>query len=198
MVTDGQARRNAVLHHIARYGLTLRPVLMNRFYRGHKKSLERDLDRMKEYGWINVVNNAIAEPTEVQTRYAYYQLATAGARHIAVPKSRSNPLGGEALSRNLSFLWYCCMTSQRRHRLDEQDLIDLFGHPNVFAESALGRDERRLRGFHCLDRQGTRFRVLNLYAPRTTVRNKISTCSARSKMPTFSTSIWRWRAKRHR
>ena len=173
MVTDGQERRDAMLRHIARYGLTLRPVLERLFYRGYEKLLERDLDRMKEYGWINVVSNAVAEPTEPQTRYAYYQLAAAGARRIAVPKSRARAMGGEALGRNLTFLWYCCVSAQRRHRLNDQDLVDLFGHENVYAEVDRGKAELRLRGFHCLDRQEERFRVLNLYAPRTTVADAV-------------------------
>jgi len=169
MVTDGQERRDAILRHIARYGLTVRPVLERLFYHGHEKSLDRDLDRMRESGWISITSNAIAEPTEPQTRYSYYQLATAGARRIAAAKSRTRALGGEALSRNLALLWFCCMSSQRRHRLDDQDLVDLFGHANVFAETSHSKEELRLRGFHCLDREGDRFRVLNLYAPRTTV-----------------------------
>jgi hypothetical protein len=65
------------------------------------------------------------------------------------------------------------MTSQRRHKLENQDLVDLFGHANVFAESTQGKEELRLRGFHCLDREGERFRVLNLYAPRTTVADTV-------------------------
>lgn len=173
MVTDGQSRRDAILRHIARYGLTLRPILERLYYRNHEKALDRDLDRMKEYGWISVIPNAVAEPIEPQTRYSYYQLATAGARRIGVPKSRARALGGEALTRNLAFLWYCFMTSQRRHRLNEQDLVDLYGHANVFAEAARGKEELRIRGFHCLDRNADRYRVLNLYAPRTTVADAV-------------------------
>lgn len=173
MVTDSQDRRDEILRHIARYGLTLRPVLERLFYPGHEKSLDRDLDRMREYGWISIVSNAVPEPSEPQTRYSYYQLATAGARRIGAAKSRCRTLGGEALGRNLAFLWFCCMSAHHRHRLDEQDLVDLYGHENVFANSTHGKEELRLRGFHCLDCESERFRVLNLYAPRTTVADTV-------------------------
>lgn len=169
MVTENQERRDLVLRHIARYGLTLRAVLEKLFYLGHEKQLDRDLERMREYGWISVTPNAVPEPKEPQTRYSYYQMTSLGARRIGAAKGRSRAIGGEALSRNLAFLWFCCMSSQLRHRLEYEDLVDIFGHSNVFAESAYGKEEVRLRGFHCLDREGDRFRVLNMYAPRTTV-----------------------------
>jgi hypothetical protein len=168
MVSQGHQRRTAVLRHIARYGLTLRPILERLFYAGHGKALDRDLDRLREQNFVKSIENAIPEEGAPQTRYSYYQLTTAGCRQVAAAESRARKVGGEALARNLAFLWFCCHGATRRHRLNESDLVDLFGEDAVFEPGGTdGKRELRLRGFHCLDRQSGKWRLLNLYAPRT-------------------------------
>jgi hypothetical protein len=161
-------RQDAILRHIARYAVTLRPVLDQVFYDGVDGGCDSDVAVLRKEKLITAVENAIAEPTDPRARYSYYQLTKAGAKRIGASEYRGRSLGGQALARYLAFLWFCCVKRPRRHRIAAPQLAQIFGEE----VSRVGPDEKRelrLPGFHCLDKTQDSYRVFHLYAPKTSV-----------------------------
>lgn len=164
---DTSARQTCILRHLSRYEITLRPVLDRLFYDGRRDGCEADLLALSARGYLAAQSSAIPEPTDASTLYSYYHLTRKACRAIGASESRSRGKGGESLGRGLAFLWFCCMKSQRRHRLESGELAEIFGRPTVY-ETGQGRGEKlRLHGYHCLDRHEGRFRVFNMYATKT-------------------------------
>lgn len=161
-------RQEAILRHIARYAITLRPVLDTLFYQGQPNGCEGDLSQLRALKLISVVENAVPDPADPHARYSYYQLTKAGAKRIGASEYRGKALGGQAVARYLAFLWFCCIKRPRRHRIALAQLMQIFGDEIVTVD----RDNKRdllLPGFHCLDKTEHSYRVLHLYAPKTSV-----------------------------
>lgn len=166
MVTALTARQLAVLHHLRRYRVSLRPVLDRIFYAGEGDGCKRDLEALRAHGCIEVVENAVADPEQKNVRYSYYLLARRGAALLEIPGGRTSRVGPDALTRHLAHLWYCCCDRQRRHRLLDDDLTRLFAPPDEPARAEHSTVER-IPGFHCLARGGEQFLVQQMYAPHT-------------------------------
>jgi hypothetical protein len=162
------ARQKAILQHIARYALTLRPVLDSLFYDGQANGCDGDLSQLKAQKLIMTVENAVIEASDPHSRYSYYQLTKAGAKCIGASEYRGRALGGQAVARYLAFLWFCCLKRPRRHRIGVAQLTRIFGDEILPLNNANKRD-LLLPGFHCLDKTEQSYRVLHLYAPKTSV-----------------------------
>lgn len=161
-------RQEAILRHIARYALTLRPVLDTLFYQGQANGCEGDVLQLRAQKFIMAVENAVADPVDPHARYSYYQLTKAGAKRIGASEYRGKALGGQAVARYLAFLWFCCIKRPRRHRIGVAQLVQIFGD-DVLPPSVDKKKELLLPGFHCLDKTEHSYRVLHLYAPKTSV-----------------------------
>ena len=110
----GNPQRLAILRHVARYGITLRPVLDRLFYGNRDGASAEQVAYLKREGLIHVVENAIGEVHTPQTRYSYYYLTTAGARQLGASPYVTRKRGGLALARNLAFLWFAMGRSTRQ------------------------------------------------------------------------------------
>lgn len=161
-------RQQGILRHLARYEITLRPVLDRLFYDGRRDGCEPDLQALSQQGYLASQANAIPEPTDPSTLYSYYHLTRKACRAIGASESRCRNKGGESLSRALAFLWFCVMKDRRRHRLETRELADIFGVDSTFHLVRGAPAALKLHGYHCLDQEPSgRFRVLNLYATKT-------------------------------
>lgn len=163
-------RQGAILRHIARYALTVRPVLDALFYDGVPNACERDLVQLRSLKLITAVENAVADSTDPRSRFSYYQLTKSGSKSIGASEYRGKALGGQAVTRYLAFLWFCCLKRPRRHRIGVAQLIQIFGEEILPLNSCNKRD-LLLPGFHCLDKTELSYRVLHLYAPKTSVND---------------------------
>ena len=139
-------RREAILKHMGRYGVTIRPVLDKLFFDGVPDACKNDLAELRNHQLVQTKPGVV--PDGHGNKLAYYWLTKAGTQLAGVIPSRSRPPSPEALDRNLASLWFCCMDTPRRYRLEKQDLIELFGEEGVQSQ-----DEKGLivTGFHCLE-----------------------------------------------
>lgn len=169
---DHATRRNAILRHIARYGLSLRPVLDRVFFDGEEGACASDLEALRRAGALTAVENAIVEPDSPQTRYSYYYLTSVATRELGVSAYLARAPGSQALARALAVLWFCCLDRQRRHRMSEADLVDVFGERTVYAFEAQRR-KLSLKGLHCLHQHHGRYRVYHVYVPKTSVADAV-------------------------
>ena len=169
MVTNN--RRTAILRHIARYGVTLRPVLERLFNRDGTGSLDNDLKILRQEDLIAVVANAVAEPLDSRTKYSYYQLTRKACGEIGAPESRARRPGGPSLDRSVAILWFCCMTKGPAHRLSTDEVAALFSLQHRPSDHE--RVKEYVSGFHCLSRGKEFFQVHNLYATRANNRDTL-------------------------
>lgn len=185
-------RQEAILRHIARYALTLRPVLDTLFYEGQVNGCEGDLSQLRASKLITAVENAVADPADAHRRYSFYQLTKAGAKCIGASEYRGKALGGQAVARYLAFLWFCCIKRPRRHRIGLEQLIEIFGDV-ISPPNGDKKRELLLPGFHCLDKTEHSYRVLHLYAPKTSVGDTASDIRKRlreaRKLPVIEQAI---------
>jgi hypothetical protein len=161
-------RQEAILRHIGRYALTLRPVLDVLFYGGQANGCDADVAQLRAHKLIAAVENAVADTTDPHTRYSFYQLTKAGAKVSGASEYRAKSLGGQAVARYLSFLWFCCIKKPRRHRIGLAQLVEIFGEEILSPNGAKKRD-LLLPGFHCLEKTEDSYRIRHLYAPKTSV-----------------------------
>jgi hypothetical protein len=161
-----------ILRHIARYALTLRPVLDSLFYGSQTNGCEGDLSHLREKKLVTTIENAVADSEEPRTRYSYYQLTKAGAKAIGASEYRGKAQGGQAVTRSLAFLWFCCVKKPRRHRIIGTELAEIFGS-QIFVSDGDKKPRLLLPGFHCLDKAKASYRVLHLYAPKTSVADTV-------------------------
>jgi hypothetical protein len=134
-------------------------VLDRLFYGGAVNGCDKDLASLRKQNLLSVVENAIPDPENQRSRLSYYCLTTPGAAEIAVPPGRAGKSGPESLPRNLAILWFCCMRKQRAHRLEKNEVAELF--PDK-------RPLEKLPNLHCLVSNG-KHRLLNIYVPQTSV-----------------------------
>lgn len=167
-----QTRRDAILKHITRYQVSLRPVLERLFYVDGRGGIDRDLKVLKEEGLLTVVPNGVPEPRDPRTKYSYYYLTRKACGLIGAPDSRARRPGGSALERSLAILWLCCMSKTRCHRLTENEVAELFAIKDRAGD--FERVQEHLTGFHCLVRKDEHFKVLNIYATKANTRDTLS------------------------
>jgi len=161
VVTD--PRKKAILFHIARYQVTLRPVLYRLFPESEKAGIDKAVDALVREKLIAAQRNGVREPEDPQTRYTYYHLTAKGCSVIGAPESRHETPGPEALERSLAILWLCSMTRVPSYRVSSVELAELLVLEHRREES-LQRITKHVSGFHCITRRedGT-FRIQHLY-----------------------------------
>lgn len=152
-------RQTAILKHISRYGLTLRPVLDRLFFNGVERGCEKDIAALRKLKMLSVVENAVPDPENEHIRLSYYLLTRPATKILGVPSTRANKPGSESFPRNLAILWFCCMRKSLSHRLEKSELAELFADENP---------PIKVPYLHCLVSNG-KHRLLNIYVPGTSV-----------------------------
>jgi len=183
-------RREAILRHTARYGVTLRPVLERLFYADSDRGCESDLSELRKAKLLHVVKNAIPDPKNQKTKYSYYYLSRQAAVELGVPASRANQPGPAALARNLSILWYCCMREVRSHLLEDAELEELLADPD--AGKPTGGEKNVPKGYYCVS-SVDKCRLLSIYKTSTTVPDILTELRKRisqaRKVPAIDSAI---------
>lgn len=133
-------RDDRILAHVGLYQLTLRCVLEELFFDGANCG--------------NVVQRLVAAKQlqireGLPDRLSYYQLTRAEANRRGLPESRARALQNQALHTALAVLWFCSMSSVKRHRLEPQDVDQFF--PETIPAS-----------IHCIERESDRHRLIRV------------------------------------
>lgn len=131
-----QDRDERILEHVARYRLTLRPVLDRLFFADDSSGCGNVLKRLIEQGYL--------QPRHVlPRRRCYYQLTRLGAMGRA-PESRTRPLRGQALRTWLGVLWFCCVEEGQRRVLEPWELAGVLAKPPQGIHVAEAKNKYRL------------------------------------------------------
>ena len=114
-----EPRDKKILRHVARYRVTLRRVLDERFFPS-SSGCGNVLARLLRTHYL------LARPG-LPRRLRYYQLSAKGAGVVGAPQSRTAPFGAQALREALAILWHCNLATQptgvvRRRRLEVSEL----------------------------------------------------------------------------
>lgn len=155
-------KRDRILKHTARYGLTLRPVLDRLYYDGVENGCERDVTELRKDGLLDVAENSVEDKQRRTARFSYYHLTRKATALLGVPESRGKKPGPEAVTRNLAILWYCTMRPERSYRLERAEVADLLSSPSGASVTT------EPSGYHCLSLLD-RYRLLQIYVPTATV-----------------------------
>lgn len=132
-----QDRDERILDHIARYRLTLRPVLDHVFFDPGSTGAGNVLQRLLGAGLI-VARDGLPG------RRRYYQLTAKGAAG-RVSQERTKPMRAQALRSALAVLWFCHMLETRRRKIEKWELRDLLdGDPPPGTHCIEGRESPRL------------------------------------------------------
>lgn len=159
-------KREAILRHVARYGLTLRPVLDRIFFADSERDCESDLTELRKQRLLSVAANAVRESKYAKTAYSYYYLTRQATALLGVSDNLAKQPGPEAVPQRLAFLWHCCMSKHRSHRLGTKEVSEvLYG---IGGDGQIQSGAQVPNGYHCISLVGD-YRLLNVYAPQTTV-----------------------------
>jgi hypothetical protein len=119
------------------------------------------LSRLAQEGLLNHHHHKSNEYPPFPQNVPYFTLSPNGARKAGVPIERSEQAGkrclsADALAYHLATLWFCCMNSEERHRLEPDELHPLFGKQKAFETVP-----------HCLTVGPRGMRVYRVYPPCT-------------------------------
>lgn len=112
-----QARDEKILDHIARYRVSLRPVLDRLFFDSQSSGSGNVLQRLLQGGFVTARDG-------LPGKRRYYQLTAKGAAG-RVSIERTKPIRAQALRSHIAILWFCTMGDVRRLRLEEWELRDI-------------------------------------------------------------------------
>lgn len=140
-------RTEAILRHVARYRVSVRPVVERLFFQS--RDSKNALEQLRRDSLIDVV------PRALKNNQSYYHLTTEGAKAIGAPASLAAPPGGAALGRDLKILYFCNMATSLRERVPDTDLQELF------------QPDESPTGDHCLARRGDGMCLFRVYVPTT-------------------------------
>jgi hypothetical protein len=143
-----QARDQKILDHIARYRITLRPVLDHVFFHTESSGSGNVLQRLLKGGYITARDG-------LPGKRRYYQLTAKGAAG-RVSIERTKPIRAQALRSHIAILWFCTMGEARRLRLETWELRDLL-------------KEHAPEGRHCAV-PGSPLRLFRVQVPGTRTR----------------------------
>jgi hypothetical protein len=137
-------RDHDILDHLGLYRLSLRAIIARLFFAGGNPG--NVIHRLRDRG--EIVERRLAG------RLNYYQISAKAARARGLPLKRARPFSNrnQAFHTHLAALWFCCIGTTRRIRLERKDLVQLF--PGEIAEGPLPP--------HCLER-GTSYRLYRLF-----------------------------------
>lgn len=143
-------RHLAILRHVALYRLTFRRAV----YRAvsavpDESTAGTALSRLVFDGML--VSHDKANKEALPGGTTYYTLSARGAKTAGVPANRSDPFK-EALYDHLAALWFCCLSGDRRYRLEPAELEEL-----------LGGDAPRHNTTHCVAAEPVGHRLYRLY-----------------------------------
>jgi hypothetical protein len=114
-----QDRDDRILKHVALYRISIRAVIEHLFFDG--KSCDDVINRLVKDNMLTV--------EKLPNRISYYRLSLNAARTRGVQENRARPTGVQtrALRRTLAMLWFCCMGTNLRHRIERNMLTKFFG-----------------------------------------------------------------------
>lgn len=139
-----QTRAEKILAHIAAYRVSVREILETHLFGG--RGVGREL-------WeLSSERGLIASQQVLSHQRSYYQLTGRGASLLGLSEHWARPLGAQSLIANLSLAWFCCMGKFERRRVEQAALAETLG----FEVSG---------GYHCVEKDGSRFRVYRVYVP---------------------------------
>jgi len=133
-------KRIRVLRHIARYRLTIRPVLDKKLFDG------------KEGASHNVIQDLLGSNLISQHSlgsFSYYQLTSAAALELGLQTTTLKPTGSK-LREYLAILWYCHMMKPSRELLPPEQLRQYF--PSTRLQAAHCIEPTKAGRPHCLYR----------------------------------------------
>lgn len=166
------SKQQAILLHVARYGISLRPVLNRLFYPGSQEDCDFDLKQLREEDLLKVVPSAVPESLDPRSKYSYYHLTRKACGMVGAPDSKGKKPGGFALRRGLAILWFCCMGKNRGHRLNQSELERIFAMPE--RNDVQERAAKLFSGFHCIVQGSQSLQVHNVYATEANDRDTLS------------------------
>lgn len=123
----------AILRHVALYRLTLPIVVERLFCQKYGGDASTILIKLAKEGYLR--DHKTLQEGAFKGKVRYFTLTREGAKVAGVSEERGEVLGPAALPKHLATLWFCCMSDQRRHRLEPNEIEALFGshalHPNT-------------------------------------------------------------------
>lgn len=167
-----QEREDKLLRHVGLYRLSLRYFIERFFFDGGNAG--NVLQRLFKDGRLQARDGAL------KSRMRYYQLTLMEARRRSLPEERSGDFGTQAFSSHLAVLWFCCGASEQRRRLEDGELIRLFGDlPTGVAHCAEGGKNP------CVWR-------IHVVGPHTKVSDLVRRLVARAGQPVESKPLQDW------
>lgn len=165
-------RDERILEHVGLYRLSFRALLERLFFGGRDAACANVIDRLRHEGRIRAVSLKAGA-------LKYYQLTPAEAGRRGIPQ-RALPLGSRALPEAIAVLWFAKVLGIERHRLEQEELEELFptGSP---------------RGPHVLERADPP-RVYRVYVPgpRTKMATVIAAVEELSRRARMTASLSSW------
>ncbi|HZZ26756.1 MAG TPA: hypothetical protein VFE46_02015 [Pirellulales bacterium] len=129
---DEQALKDAILRHVGLYRLTLEAVVRHLFFNDSPKLKGGDPVRNM---LDSLVKDKLLRLQQFPNKVEFWTPTIQGAKQAGVRRGRGTPRDAQSLSTHLAVLWFCCMASKRRYRLEPEDLRELFGpekpHDNI-------------------------------------------------------------------
>ncbi len=136
-------REQNILHHVALYGVSFRPILAKLFFA--EGNPDRVLADLRQQGLLRTL--------QLPGGKVLYRLTRTAAALIGVPEPRARKLGTLALHKAIAVLLFCLRPNTDRIRLEQEEL------GTVFSDTVP-------EGTHCLERHGDgRATLYHVYAP---------------------------------
>ena len=115
-------RDQAILEHVARYRITTNEILQNLFFEGARENTKNVVKRLTKQDLLH------SQP--LYGKKVYYQLTTAGAERVGLPREAAQALGSQSLRRCYGVLGFCHQTNEAqakpRRRLAPGELAEAF------------------------------------------------------------------------
>ncbi|WP_152099795.1 hypothetical protein [Lacipirellula parvula] len=166
MVTPVQ---KAILRHIARYQVSLRPVIDRKFFNGKSGGCGKAIADLKTQKLIESKEHGIADAKNSKANFTLYHLSLSATRLVGATARRANAPGPTAIPRSLAILWYCCMRKTPSYRLEAREVKQVF-LPGVGGST---RKDGKIPGFHCLS-PGPEFHISNVSVPKASLAETVS------------------------
>lgn len=111
-------RDNAILRFVGTYSVALIQVINHVI--GEGKQLGHVVRRLSDEGYLQLQARAL------EGAVSYCRLTTIGAERIQLPKDRATKsIGVQALDKYLAVLTWCCLSPDRRYRIERRELEEL-------------------------------------------------------------------------
>jgi hypothetical protein len=142
----------AVLRHVSLYRVTLQECVQRLFFpKGQGSEAGTVLKKLSSGDQPSLCSHS--GKNGLPRQVTYYTLTPKGAKEIGARSERAERFGGEALRTHLATLWFCGMGAKRAHRLQPEELDEIFGETGlVHANTA-----------HCIAREKDGPRLYRVY-----------------------------------